>query len=124
MSRRLLLFLFVLVLLLFPGAAESARETRRNYTCWDLRGESYPDIPDQEVESPLPPDAYPVAGIVSHHLLAGELIDAWFAELARHSRISRFFILSPAIGTSVPVTTPLPTKAGKPPPPRFTQMWR
>ncbi|MBR4823321.1 MAG: AmmeMemoRadiSam system protein B [Spirochaetaceae bacterium] len=50
-----------------------------------------------EKESSLAQNAVPVAGIVSHHILAHTQIDGWFAELAAHRKdISTFLVLSPS----------------------------
>lgn len=77
------------------GTGGSAGSPDRAYITWDLTDENYPDLDDQPGEGGLSPGSFPVAGIVSHHLLAGELIDNWFASLAASRDIKRFFILSP-----------------------------
>ena len=49
--------------------------------------------PPQEI----PPERFfPWAGIVSHHLLAHDYLDAWFSRLAETRKPRRFFILSPS----------------------------
>ncbi len=65
------------------------------YTAWDIKGDFYPVLPHVEKGDLPDKGVFPVAGIVSHHLLAGELIDDWFRELARRRKVERFFILSP-----------------------------
>ncbi|MDR0464902.1 MAG: AmmeMemoRadiSam system protein B [Treponema sp.] len=42
-----------------------------------------------------PHDFFPWAGIVSHHILAHDYIDAWFFHLSQMRDIKRFFIISP-----------------------------
>jgi AmmeMemoRadiSam system protein B len=43
-----------------------------------------------------PPEFFPWAGTVSHHLLAHEYIDSWFARLAQMRDVSCFYILCPS----------------------------
>jgi len=43
----------------------------------------------------FPSDFVPWAGIVSHHILAHEYIDAWFSRLAKMRTPKRFYILCP-----------------------------
>lgn len=62
---------------------------------WSSRGQDYQPFPLPAREGELPRGAVPVGGVVSHHLLAGALIDSWFAELAARRRVKTFFILSP-----------------------------
>ena len=47
------------------------------------------------VETP-PSDCFPWAGIVSHHLLAHDFLDAWFSKLAQLRQPRCFYILSPS----------------------------
>lgn len=47
-------------------------------------------------EKNLPKGAFPWGGTVSHHLLAAELIDQWFKELAEKRNVDLFYILSPS----------------------------
>ncbi len=83
-------------LLLLAGCREEGIGAAEDpYLTWDLKGDSYPSLPDVEMGRLPEGEAFPVAGIVSHHLLAGELIDDWFRELARRRKVERFFILSP-----------------------------
>ncbi len=66
---------------------------------WESLGEKAPAVPQPPREALPPQDAEPWAGTVSHHLLAGQLIDDWFREL-RDRRLSHpvqtFFIISPS----------------------------
>ncbi|MBQ2571021.1 MAG: AmmeMemoRadiSam system protein B [Treponema sp.] len=48
------------------------------------------------MEESLPQDAFPLAGTVSHHLLAGAYIDGWFKALAKARKVETFFIISPS----------------------------
>jgi AmmeMemoRadiSam system protein B len=43
-----------------------------------------------------PHGCFPWAGIVSHHLLAHDYLDAWFSNLAQIRQCRRFYILSPS----------------------------
>jgi len=43
-----------------------------------------------------PPDFFPWAGIVSHHLLAHDYIDSWFSRLVKMRDVSCFYILCPS----------------------------
>ena len=43
-----------------------------------------------------PPEFFPWAGTVSHHLLAHEYIDSWFSRLAEMRQVSCFYILCPS----------------------------
>ena len=65
---------------------------------WVSLGQKAPEIPFPSRETLPPQNAEPWAGTVSHHLLAGKLIDDWFREL--HERFSHpiqtFFIISPS----------------------------
>ncbi|ADK82416.1 AmmeMemoRadiSam system protein B [Sediminispirochaeta smaragdinae] len=83
------------LLFLFGCAAAFPLKSDDFYLSWDLRGEHIPLFGFQPKESSLPADAKPVAGIVSHHLLAGQLIDQWFRTLAGCREVDRFFMLSP-----------------------------
>ena len=64
---------------------------------WDVIGqENYAPLPHIKRESFLPKDAKPWAGTVSHHLLAGDIIDQWFKELAQTRNVKTFFIICPS----------------------------
>ncbi|WP_461255934.1 AmmeMemoRadiSam system protein B [Treponema sp. R80B11-R83G3] len=43
-----------------------------------------------------PPEFFPWAGIVSHHLLAHDYIDSWFSRLAKMRKVRCFYILCPS----------------------------
>ncbi|WP_053228297.1 AmmeMemoRadiSam system protein B [Spirochaeta cellobiosiphila] len=62
---------------------------------WDVKGEVYPDVGPQYQEDVMNEEDFPLGGTVSHHLLAGQLIEDWFAELKHHRQVRTFFILSP-----------------------------
>ena len=51
---------------------------------------SIPEQEDKNIED------FPVAGILSHHLLTAAMIDSWFRKLAELRTVQVFFILSPA----------------------------
>jgi len=54
--------------------------------------EPHPPAPREDP----PPDFFPWAGIVSHHLLAHDYIDSWFSHLAQMRKVRCFYILSPS----------------------------
>lgn len=64
---------------------------------WDLLGEQIPPVfflPEMEA---LPANNSLVwAGTVSHHLLADQLIDKWFCEIAGRRNVETFFIICPS----------------------------
>ncbi len=76
------------------GSKEQQRETGTIFTTWESRGDSYPLIEEYTWVQP-PPDLYPVAGIASHHLLAGSMIDRFFSDLKELREVSTFLIISP-----------------------------
>lgn len=83
-----------------PGAAfspEIAESTRARFYCEDTDEKHLLPTTKIPKETSLSPDDVPVAGIVSHHILAHSQIDGWFAELAAHRPdISTFLVLSPS----------------------------
>jgi len=52
-------------------------------------------IPPPRDEIP-PPEFFPWAGTVSHHLLAHDYIDSWFSRLAQMRQVRCFYILCPS----------------------------
>jgi len=102
--------LFILTLFLFScnsskkdfsADTESAVLQTPLYHTWLSLNEM--EYRDMESESPpfamplnIPPrDYFPWAGIVSHHILAHDYIDAWFSRLSQMRDIKRFYIISP-----------------------------
>ena len=69
----------------------------RMYSTWASLGEAQASVRHRVEPEALPPaGAFPWAGTVSHHLLAGDLIDRWFAEIASRRDVEVFYILSPS----------------------------
>lgn len=69
----------------------------RRYETWSSTGERPPrPVVSLAPEAELPAGARPWAGVVSHHLLAGDLIDGWFARLAARRGVRTFYVLSPS----------------------------
>ena len=67
------------------------------YQTWhSLREKEYGTPIHPQPEAVPPPGFFPWAGIVSHHLLAHEYLDAWFSRLADMRKVQCFYILSPA----------------------------
>lgn len=67
--------------------------------CWDLKDDinSYPKLFNIREENYLSKEEIPWAGTVSHHLLAGDLIDRWFNALSKNAPdIKNFFIICPS----------------------------
>jgi MEMO1 family protein len=73
----------------------SCKEEKVSYLTWSIRAETYPDIRVKEKEESLAGSDFPIAGTVSHHLLAGVYIDAWFKALAKNRNVKTFLIVSP-----------------------------
>ena len=108
MTKELFLFmkilLFVLILSVFscnkninePSAnKESAVSQIPLYHTWlSLKEMEYKSSGALSVNN-VPRDFLPWAGIVSHHILAHDYIDAWFFHLSQMRDIKRFFIISP-----------------------------
>ncbi|MBO4385661.1 MAG: AmmeMemoRadiSam system protein B [Treponema sp.] len=63
---------------------------------WLSQGITEPPVKEIQIEENLPKDAFPLAGTVSHHLLAGICIDQWFKTLADARKVETFFIISPS----------------------------
>ena len=63
---------------------------------WLSQGLTEPSVKKIYMEESLPQDAFPLAGTVSHHLLAGAYIDGWFKALAKARKVETFFIISPS----------------------------
>jgi AmmeMemoRadiSam system protein B len=55
-----------------------------------------PEVPSGAPDGEIPPGFFPWAGIVSHHLLTHEYLDAWFSRLADMRTPRCFYILSPS----------------------------
>jgi len=85
-------WLVVLLVLLLGGC----RAEVRRFSTWATLGQKPGKVAPVEIESPPPAHAFPWAGTVSHHLLADNLIDRWFAELAKRRAVHLFYILSPS----------------------------
>ena len=66
------------------------------FQTWLSQGLTEPSVKKIHMEENLPKDAFPLAGTVSHHLLAGRYIDGWFKALAKAREVETFFILSPS----------------------------
>ncbi|HAK68951.1 MAG TPA: AmmeMemoRadiSam system protein B [Treponema sp.] len=98
--------LFAAALLLTPAAFNfssckkdspaAPQKTVNIHGTWESKGESVPKMASVAKEDSLPENAFPWGGTVSHHLLAGETIDAWFSELSSHRKVETFFIISPS----------------------------
>lgn len=83
-----------------PGAVlpkEIRESVKARFYCEDTDEKHLLPTTKIQKENSLSPSATPVAGIVSHHILAHTQIDAWFTELAAHRPdISTFLVLSPS----------------------------
>lgn len=77
-------------------AFSSCRGEASRFSTWSSLGNGPAPRSAIPVESLPPPDAFPWAGTVSHHLLADAEIDRWFAELAERRDVSVFYVLSPS----------------------------
>lgn len=86
---------FLLSILLLSLISCDRHNKLLTYNTWGAKGESYPKKLSIDKIDSLSPSEYPIAGIVSHHLLAGELIDSWFKALKEKRDVKTFFILSP-----------------------------
>jgi MEMO1 family protein len=96
LARFIFMFLPIGVLFISGCSKGDVRTVSDNpYLTWEYLGETYPELPEIEREELTVDEGFPVAGIVSHHLLAGELIDEWFIQLRELRDVKRFFILSP-----------------------------
>jgi len=66
------------------------------YHTWNsLKKMNYAENVQPLSEEIIPYDFFPWAGIVSHHILAHEYIDAWFHRLSMMRKPKTFFIISP-----------------------------
>jgi AmmeMemoRadiSam system protein B len=76
---------------------DSGAEELTVYHTWLSRKEMvYGDPHHPPVMETLPQGYFPWAGIVSHHLLAHDYLDAWFSRLAELRQPRCFYILSPS----------------------------
>ncbi len=82
-------------LTLFPSCQKKSLAFVQEIDTFASKNLSYPDI-DVPVEEELPQEAFPVAGTVSHHLLAGKQIDRWFKDLVARRKVKTFFVISPS----------------------------
>ncbi|MBN2652786.1 MAG: AmmeMemoRadiSam system protein B [Spirochaetales bacterium] len=85
----------ILALIIFLVIASCNREEKILYQTWNSRGDTFPEIQIKAQETKLVSGDYPMAGTVSHHLLAGEYIDNWFVQLKSKRDVKNFIILSP-----------------------------
>jgi len=72
------------------------KEKAHVISTWLSLGQSEPWVSEIEREEKLPKEAFPLAGTVSHHLLAGKYIDIYFRTLASARKVETFFIISPS----------------------------
>jgi Predicted dioxygenase len=82
----------VLASLLLAGCQPAPRL----YSTWASLGQESPGTARIAMGELPPADSSPWAGTVSHHLLAGQVIDRWFAELAKRRKVEVFYVLSPS----------------------------
>jgi AmmeMemoRadiSam system protein B len=93
-NPRIILLLSALLLLFSTGCSRT-EVSGYDILTWEKRGETFPLLPLPPAESLLEEDDFPIGGIVSHHLLAGAMIDDWFRRLKAARGVETFFILSP-----------------------------
>ncbi len=97
-----IVFLILIFIMLICGCNyhlpdKKIKKDQRSYLTWESKGEKpielLKDIPVMQL-----PEAgeKPWAGIVSHHLLADNLIDRWFLELSSRRKVKTFYVLSPS----------------------------
>ncbi|MBR4247684.1 MAG: AmmeMemoRadiSam system protein B [Treponema sp.] len=81
-----------------PGYPERNAPEKDTFTIqtWLSQGLTEPSVATVNECQALPQDAFPLAGTVSHHLLAGAYIDGWFKALAKARKVETFFIISPS----------------------------
>jgi len=99
--KKIIWIFFVIVLLIFScnkSVKEPETRTQRVFHTWNSLNEmeyreSVSHLILKEIISKQ--DFFPWVGIVSHHILAHDYIDAWFSFLARMRYVDTFFILSP-----------------------------
>jgi len=83
-------------ILIFLVLSCCGRETPVYHTWQSLKEMKYGEpIHPPSAEVP-PPEFFPWAGTVSHHLLAHEYIDSWFSRLAQMRQVRCFYILCPS----------------------------
>jgi AmmeMemoRadiSam system protein B len=98
--KRAIILVFLILAVFSCSRNESklrvTKETPLYHTWHSLKemeyGEPFPPSPD---EIP-PPEFFPWAGIVSHHLLAHGYIDSWFLRLAEMRQVNCFYIICPS----------------------------
>ncbi|NLK46814.1 MAG: AmmeMemoRadiSam system protein B [Treponema sp.] len=79
----------------FSKEIEKSRKAK--FFCQKIDSSSLMPTYKIKEESFLPQNVYPIAGIVSHHLLAHVQIEKWFEQLAsKRNDISTFIVLSPS----------------------------
>ena len=87
------------VILIFTlcACSNGAKSNPRLIQTWaSLKNEKPYSIPKIAQEEEVPLNAKPWAGTVSHHLLAGNLIDDWFSQLKNLRDVECFFVISPS----------------------------
>ena len=83
-------------MLIFLTLSCGRNVTAPKYHTWNSLNEKEYGEPLSPVPVEIPPQGFfPWAGIVSHHVLAHEYLDAWFAQLSKIRKPKRFYILSP-----------------------------
>ncbi|MBQ1643992.1 MAG: AmmeMemoRadiSam system protein B, partial [Treponema sp.] len=97
------IFSFFAALLIFASTSSCSRHTLApavtdapTFQTWISQGLTEPSVATVNECQALPQDAFPLAGTVSHHLLAGRYIDGWFKALAKARKVKTFFIISPS----------------------------
>ena len=100
MSKNTLLLQGLFLLVLSCGKNEQkpleAEEIPVYHTWISMNEREYGvPVPPPPEEIP-PPEFFPWAGIVSHHLLTHDYLDAWFSYLSEMRPVQCFYILSPA----------------------------
>ncbi len=97
------IFSFFAALLIFASTSSCSRHTLApavtdapTFPTWISQGLTEPSVATVNECQALPKDAFPLAGTVSHHLLAGRYIDGWFKALAKARKVKTFFIISPS----------------------------
>jgi len=79
------------------SASRAAEEAPIIYHTWHfLKERKYGEPVNPPPREIPPPEFFPWAGIVSHHLLAHDYIDSWFSRLAKMRDVSCFYILCPS----------------------------
>ncbi|HBB12891.1 MAG TPA: AmmeMemoRadiSam system protein B [Treponema sp.] len=97
------IFSFFAALLIFASTSSCSRQKNvpavtdtSIIQTWLSQGLTEPSVATVNECQALPQDAFPLAGTVSHHLLAGAYIDGWFKALAKARKVETFFIISPS----------------------------